>query len=77
MEGSDDRRKAARCPVCQGPAVAGGEAPGVIRCRNSLCVQNHPGQACPRCGSNEIGDVRRKQSGAGFDYTCSDCNHTW
>lgn len=72
---SSERRRAARCPVCQGPAVANDS--GAIRCRNSLCTQNHQGIICPRCGSGDLDSVRIKKGTDAYEFTCRDCEHVW
>lgn len=85
MVDSLDRRKAARCPVCQGPGYTFEANPDDVRCRNSLCMQNHGSKKCPRCGSESVGAVRRNKDNSSddlagdssFAYTCADCEHVW
>lgn len=70
-----DRRSTNRCPVCQGPAVADPKAADGIRCRRSICTQNHVGVACPRCKQSDLEGVTFKDGT--FEYTCRDCTHQW
>lgn len=70
-----ERRQTARCPVCQGPALA--NESGAIRCRRSICTQNHMDQKCPRCGATDLDSVRIKKESGAFEFTCRDCEHTW
>ena len=70
-----ERRSMPRCPVCHGPALEDREAPGGVRCRNSICVHNHQEVVCPRCGRQDLEAVGF-ESGA-YRYTCADCQCRW
>jgi len=48
---------------------------GTLRCRNSLCIQNHQGAVCPRCTKKDLESVRR--DGETYVYTCAECLATW
>lgn len=72
---SGERRSAARCPICQGPALADQNYPEGIRCRNSSCRQNHSKAKCPRCGATDIAQAVWKENK--WSYSCSDCEHSW
>lgn len=70
-----DRRSGERCPLCQGPAVADEYMPGGMRCRQSVCRQNHSGVKCPRCSSANLESVSYKDKA--YNYTCEDCTNKW
>lgn len=73
-----ERRSSERCPVCQGPTTL--DSKGAVKCRNSLCHQNHRHVACPRCQSGDLESVARSPGGktaSSYSYTCASCQLTW
>jgi hypothetical protein len=70
-----ERRSNDRCPTCQGPAVNDESKPEGIRCRTSICIQNHKDKACPRCAHKDLESVRFKNGK--YEYTCRECTNIW
>ncbi len=69
-----DRRISERCPMCQGPATVDSSTKE-LRCRRSICIQNHLSVACPRCGKADLETVSFAQGQ--YEYACRECTNVW
>ena len=70
-----DRRGHQRCPICQGPAKVEDLQQGALRCRTSICIQNHLKVACPRCSKSDLASV--SFADGRWHYVCRECTNQW